>query len=315
MHFAILFPGQGSQSIGMLSALAQRFPAIRRTFAEASETLGWDAWALTQAGPETLLNRTERTQPVLLTASVALWRVWREQVQRMPTAMAGHSLGEYSALVCANAIDFADAVRLVQRRGQLMQKAVPEGQGAMAAIVGLDDDAVADLCAQVAENEVLEPVNFNAPGQVVIAGVRAAVERAAQAAKGRGAKLARVLSVSVPAHSTLMRSAADEFAETLRTVEVRRPAVQVVHNLDAAPRDEADAIRDALVAQLYHPVRWTQTIQRMLNEEVDTFVECGPGKVLCGLLKRIDRRAQALPLNEPREVERAVAALRKDQDL
>lgn len=309
MHFAILFPGQGSQSVGMLSALEQRYPVIRETFSEASEAVGWDLWALAQAGPEAELNRTERTQPALLSASVAVWRVWQQQVQTMPLAMAGHSLGEYSALVCANAMDFADAVRLVERRGQLMQKAVPEGEGAMAAIVGLDDDEVADLCSKAAEGDVLELVNFNAPGQVVIAGCRSAVERAAQAAKGCGARLARVLTVSVPAHSTLMRSAADEFAGALREVEIRAPAVPVVHNLDAAPREDAHAIRDALVAHLYHPVRWTQSIERMLSDGADTFMECGPGKVLCGLLKRIDRSARALPLSEPRDIELAVETL------
>ncbi|HYW75650.1 MAG TPA: ACP S-malonyltransferase [Gammaproteobacteria bacterium] len=311
MSFAIVFPGQGSQSIGMLSAAAQHYPIVRETFAEASEALGWDLWGLTQTGPEAELNRTERTQPALLAASVALWRAWRERQPQVPAAMAGHSLGEYSALVCADAMAFGDAVRLVARRGQLMQQAVPEGEGAMAAIVGLADDEVSELCSRMAQGAVLEPVNFNAPGQVVIAGARHAVERAVGAAKESGAKLARMLTVSVPAHSSLMRAAADEFEGTLRAVSIRPPAVPVIHNLDAAPHAEAQAIREALVAQLYHPVRWTQSMQRMIRDGAELFIECGPGKVLCGLLRRIDRRVRGLPLSEPNDMDAALAALEK----
>lgn len=308
MSLAILFPGQGSQSVGMLSALGQQFAALRDTFTEASDILGWDLWTLSQAGPEAELNRTEKTQPVLLTASVALWRIWCASRGERPAAMAGHSLGEYSALVCAGAMAFGDALRLVERRGQLMQRAVPQGRGAMAAIVGLEDEAVSLLCTELAQGQVLEPVNYNAPGQVVVAGDRDAVERAAAEAKGRGARLARVLAVSVPAHSSLMRAAASEFEAALDEVAVSAPTLPVLHNLDACPREDPDAIRSALVAQLHNPVRWTQTVRRMVGEGANTFVECGPGKVLCGLVKRIDRGVRALPLTVPGDLEAALAA-------
>ncbi len=308
MPFAILFPGQGSQSVGMLAALADRHACVRETIDEASTVLGRDFWSLTQAGPDEELNRTERTQPALLAAGVATWRVWQEVGGAMPAFMAGHSLGEYSALVAAGSLAFGDALRLVERRGQLMQQAVPEGRGAMAAIVGLEDDAVATLCADLAEGQVLEPVNYNAPGQVVVAGEREAVERAVAAAKGLGARMARMLAVSVPAHSSLMRAAAADLEAALAAVDIRPPAVPVIHNLDASPRQEPAAIREALVAQLHSPVRWTQSVRRMIGEGVDQFVECGPGKVLCGLVKRIDRDVRGWPMNQPADVEAALAA-------
>ena len=280
MTLAFVFPGQGSQSVGMLAALGAAEPVVRETFEEASQVLGYDLWALAQQGPEAELGATERTQPAMLAAGVAVWRAWREHGGAMPVAMAGHSLGEYTALVCSGSLDFRTAVDLVRFRGQAMQRAVPLGTGAMAAVLGLDDADVEAACREAAGDEVVEPVNFNAPGQVVIAGHAAAVVRAIEAAKARGAKRAVQLPVSVPSHSSLMVGAADELAARLATVEVRMPNVPDVYTVEVRRHASPDGIRSALREQLFKPVRWADTVRAMLASGVTTLVECGPGKVL-----------------------------------
>lgn len=306
MQYALLFPGQGSQSVGMLAAMAERYPVIRETFAEASSALSYDLWQLVSEGPAEQLDRTERTQPALLAAGVAVWRAWRAMGGPEPMALAGHSLGEYSALVCANAMGFADGLRLVERRGQLMQAAVPAGVGAMAAIIGLDDDAVRMVCTQSAQDEVVEAVNFNAPGQVVVAGHKNAVERACAQAKSAGAKMTKLLPVSVPSHCSLMQPAAESLAEDLRNTVIEPPGIPVLHNLDARARTEPDEIRQALVAQLHHPVLWVQTIQALRQRGAAALLECGPGRVLAGLNKRIDRSAASDCLQDPQALEAAL---------
>lgn len=283
---AFVFPGQGSQSVGMLAEAATR-AEVRDTFAEAGAALGYDLWQLVQAGPEAELNQTHRTQPAMLAAGVALWRVWCAEGGPQPVLLAGHSLGEYTALVAAGAIGFADAVQLVAERGRLMQEAVPAGSGAMAALLGLDEPAVRAACAEAADGEVVEAVNLNAPGQIVIAGAASAVARAVEAAKVRGAKRAVVLPVSVPSHCALMRPAAERLAERLADVDIRPPAIPVLHNADVARHADPAAIRAALVRQLHSPVRWIETIEAMAGAGVTTVVECGPGKVLAGMNKRI----------------------------
>ncbi len=306
---AFAFPGQGSQSLGMLAPLADGCPQVRETFAEASEVLGYDLWRLVQEGPEVELNRTERTQPVLLAAGVAVWRCWRARGGVLPARLAGHSLGEYTALVCAGALRYADAVALVAERGRRMQQAVPAGTGSMAAILGLEDAQVQALCAQAAQGEVVAPANFNAPGQVVVAGHGAAVERVAALARQAGAKRAVTLAVSVPSHCELMRPAAEGLAERLSGVDLRAPRIPVLHNADVAFHAEPDEIRAALLRQLYSPVRWTATVQRMAEHGTRVLLECGPGKVLTGLNKRIVRNLQALPLLDPQAMDAALAAL------
>lgn len=296
--FAMVFPGQGSQSVGMLADLAQQFPIVEQTFAEASAVLGYDLWALVQQGPAEELNKTWQTQPALLTASVAIWRVWQEKNGAMPVVMAGHSLGEYSALVCAGVMDFKDAVRLVELRGKLMQEAVPEGTGAMAAIIGLDNDSIAKACAESAEGQVVAPVNFNSPGQVVIAGNKEAVERAGAACKAAGAKRALPLPVSVPSHCALMKPAADKLAVALQEITFNAPRIPVINNVDVAAESDADAIRSALVRQLYSPVRWTETVESMSAQGVAHLLEMGPGKVLTGLIKRIVDSMTAAAVND-----------------
>lgn len=296
--FAMVFPGQGSQSVGMLADLAQQFPIVEQTFAEASAVLGYDLWALVQQGPAEDLNKTWQTQPALLTASVAIWRVWQEKNGAMPVVMAGHSLGEYSALVCAGVMDFKDAVRLVELRGKLMQEAVPEGTGAMAAIIGLDNDSIAKACAESAEGQVVAPVNFNSPGQVVIAGNKEAVERAGAACKAAGAKRALPLPVSVPSHCALMKPAADKLAVALQEITFNAPRIPVINNVDVAAESDADAIRSALVRQLYSPVRWTETVESMSAKGVAHLLEMGPGKVLTGLTKRIVDSMTAAAVND-----------------
>lgn len=296
--FAMVFPGQGSQSVGMLADLAQQFPIVEQTFAEASAVLGYDLWALVQQGPVEELNKTWQTQPALLTASVAIWRVWQEKNGAMPVVMAGHSLGEYSALVCAGVMDFKDAVRLVELRGKLMQEAVPEGTGAMAAIIGLDNDSIAKACAESAEGQVVAPVNFNSPGQVVIAGNKEAVERAGAACKAAGAKRALPLPVSVPSHCALMKPAADKLAVALQEITFNAPRIPVINNVDVAAESDADAIRSALVRQLYSPVRWTETVESMSAQGVAHLLEMGPGKVLTGLTKRIVDSMTAAAVND-----------------
>lgn len=309
MSLAFVFPGQGSQSIGMLNALADAYPNVKETFAEASSALGYDLWAIASSGPEDKLNQTEVTQPAMLTAGVAVWRVWQKELGPQPVLLAGHSLGEYTALTCAGALTFADAVKLVADRGRYMQEAVPAGQGGMAAIVGLDDDGVRTLCEQAAQGEVLSPVNFNSPGQVVIAGTAAAVARAVEQAKGAGAKLAKQLPVSVPSHCALMHPAAERMRERLKALNLRAPAIPVLHNVHVQSESNTDAIRDALVRQIESPVRWVETIQKMAASGVDKLVECGPGKVLAGLNKRIAKETQTFSVYDPETLRQARSAL------
>lgn len=287
MTLALVFPGQGSQSVGMLAELAAQYPVVKDTFVEASAVLKLDLWQVVQAGPEDALNQTQITQPAMLAAGVATWRVWQARGGATPQVMAGHSLGEYSALVCAGALDFAAAVELVALRGRYMQAAVPAGQGAMAAILGLDDAQVVAACQHAAQGEIVAAVNFNSPGQVVIAGQTTAVQRAMDACKAAGAKRALPLPVSVPSHCALMKPAADQLAQRLQSVNLRKPQIPVINNVDVAMPDTADAIRDALVRQLYNPVRWVETVQRMASNGATHLLECGPGKVLVGLNKRI----------------------------
>ncbi|MCL2914743.1 ACP S-malonyltransferase [Shewanella corallii] len=295
---AFVFPGQGSQAVGMLADLAAEHEVVQATFAEASDALGYDLWALVQDGPAEKLNETDKTQPALLTASVAIWRVYQASGKAAPAVMAGHSLGEYSALVCAGVIDFKDAVKLVELRGQLMQQAVPAGTGAMFAIIGLDNDAIAKVCEEAAQGEVVSPVNFNSPGQVVIAGAKDAVERAAAACKEAGAKMAVALPVSVPSHCALMKPAAEKLAVALESVAFNEPQIKVINNVDVASPVAAADIKDALVRQLYCPVRWSETVEAMAAEGIEQLVEVGPGKVLTGLAKRINRSLTAKAAND-----------------
>ncbi|HET6802830.1 MAG: ACP S-malonyltransferase [Betaproteobacteria bacterium] len=297
MTIAFVFPGQGSQQVGMMEGFADH-PAVRSTFAEASEVLGDDLWRLVQQGPADALNLTRNTQPVMLTAGVAVWRAWQAQGGATPAFVAGHSLGEYAALVAAGALQFADAVPLVRFRAEAMQEAVAAGVGAMAAIMGADDAAVIDACRDAAQGEVVEPVNFNAPGQLVIAGNRAAVERAMAGAKARGAKRALMLPVSAPFHSSLLKPAAERLALRLAHVDVKAPTIPVIHNVDVATHDTPEAIRAALAAQAASPVRWTETIRVLAAKGVTQIVECGPGKVLAGLTRRIDDSLTAIALTD-----------------
>ncbi|PHR63932.1 ACP S-malonyltransferase [Pseudidiomarina marina] len=294
---AYVFPGQGSQAVGMLADVATQYPVVEETFAQASAVLGYDLWKLVQAGPAEQLNETQRTQPALLAASVALYRVLEQAGVPAPEMMAGHSLGEYSALVCAGALAFEDAIVLVAKRGEFMQSAVPAGIGAMAAIIGLEDKLVEQACAEVAGDEVVSAVNYNSPGQVVIAGHKAAVERAGEACIKAGAKRALPLPVSVPSHCSLMQPAAEQLAVELGKLTVNTPQVPVVNNVDVSAPREADEIRDALVRQLYSPVRWTETIQYLAEQGVTEIYEIGPGKVLTGLTKRIDKSIQGDAVN------------------
>lgn len=287
MKTAFLFPGQGSQSVGMMNGLTQH-PEAKQTFDEASAALGEDLWKLVMEGPAETLNQTTYTQPAMLAADIATWRVFLSQSGVMPAVMAGHSLGEIAALVAAGALDFADAVKLTRFRAEAMQNAVPEGVGAMAAVLGLEDDAVRAVCAEAARGEVLEPVNLNSPGQVVIAGNKAAVERGMALAKEKGAKRALSLPVSVPSHSSLMKPAAEKFRAYLESVNLRLPSVPVLQNADVQAFNEPAAIKDALARQLHSPVRWVETIQAIAGQGIVRCVECGPGKVLTGLVKRIN---------------------------
>jgi len=296
-QWAVMFPGQGSQSVGMLGELGSKHSIVRDTFAEASDVLGMDLWDLCQNGPAETLNRTEYTQPAMLAAGVAAWRVLTAASQARPGMLAGHSLGEYSALVAAEALDFPAAVDLVAERAAAMQGAVPEGHGAMAAILGMDDAAVVALCASESESDVLEAVNFNSPGQVVIAGAAAAVERAIAAAPGAGAKRALRLPVSVPSHCALMRPAAERLMAKLEATELRLPRIPVLHNVSAGPVHSIAELRATLAEQLFRPVRWVETIQAMRAGAVQVLVEAGPGRVLTGLAKRIDRDLQLLEVS------------------
>jgi [acyl-carrier-protein] S-malonyltransferase len=297
-NVAFVFPGQGSQAVGMLAELAQEHAVVAQTFAQASEVLGYDLWALVNEGPSDTLNETDKTQPALLTASVAIWRAYQASGKAMPAYLAGHSLGEYSALVCAGVMEFGAAVKLVELRGQLMLQAVPAGTGAMFAIIGLDDDAIAAACIEAAQGDVVSPVNFNSPGQVVIAGEKHAVERAAALCKAAGAKMAVALPVSVPSHCALMKPAADELALALAKMTFSTPKIRVINNVDVAMPTDADAIKDALVRQLYCPVRWSETVSFMAEQGITQLVEMGPGKVLTGLTKRINKAVSAQAVND-----------------
>lgn len=296
---AFVFPGQGSQSLGMLSELGAQQHVIIDTFAKASAALGYDLWALTQQGPEEQLNQTDKTQPAILAASVALWRLWQAEGGPRPAFVAGHSLGEYSALVAAGSLPFADAVKLVELRGQLMQQAVPAGQGGMAAILGLEDADVLAACAEAAQGEVVSAVNFNAPGQVVIAGSAAAVERAIEACKAKGAKRAMALPVSVPSHCDLMRPAAERFAASVEAIAWQAPQIPLVQNVSAAVVADLDTLKRDLLAQLYSPVRWVESMVALGDRGVTSLVECGPGKVLSGLNKRCVKGVSTYNLDTP----------------
>ena len=310
MSFAFVFAGQGSQSVGMLAALAAAEPTVRATFDEASGVLGYDLWQLVSAGPEEALNATERTQPAMLAAGVAVWRVWRERGGALPAVVSGHSLGEFTALVCAGALDYPATIELVRFRGQVMQEAVPAESGAMAAILGLDDETLLAVCRDAAGGAVVEAVNFNCPGQVVIAGDAPAVQRAIEAAKSRGAKRALPLPVSVPAHSSLMRAAGERLRAKLETLTLRGPTIPYVSAVDARPHAEPADILDVLVRQISSPVRWTETLRALIGTGVSQVIECGPGKVLTGLNRRIERRPDLsfLALEDPASIDTALSA-------
>ena len=304
---AMVFPGQGSQAVGMLSGLAESSPQVVETFEQASDLLGYDLWQLVQQGPADELNQTARTQPAMLAAGVAVWRAWQARGGAWPAVMAGHSLGEYTALVCAGALQYGEAISLVAERGRCMQSAVPEGIGAMAAILGLDDAAVAGVCEMAAEGEVVSPVNYNSPGQVVIAGHAAAVERATALAKQAGAKRAVLLPVSVPSHCSLMTSAAAEFADRLAEVDIKSPQVAVLQNVDALAHADPEAIRENLARQLYSPVQWVRSVQAMGERGVTRIIEAGPGKVLAGLCKRIDKTIAAEAVHDAASLDTALS--------
>lgn len=306
-NLAFVFPGQGSQSLGMLAELADEFPQVKMTFEEASAGAGKDLWVLAQQGPEEALNSTENTQPALLAASVAIWRVWRSLDMPEPTILAGHSLGEYSALVCAEALSLIDAAALVTERGRLMQAAVPQGMGAMAAILGGDEAQIAAICAEVAQAEVIAPANFNAPGQVVIAGHNAAVERALVRLPEVGVKKAIRLAVSVPSHCALMQSAAERLAERMEKINWSMPKIPIIQNVEAKYYSNISAIRSALKQQLYRPVLWTQCVQALAQHGVIRVAECGPGKVLTGLIKRIDKSLDGRAIGTPHDLRQAAA--------
>ncbi|BEI23699.1 ACP S-malonyltransferase [Vibrio fluvialis] len=296
--FAIVFPGQGSQAVGMLAELGEQYDVVKQTFAEASDALGYDLWALVQNGPAEDLNQTFRTQPALLASSVAIWRVWQDLGLEQPEVLAGHSLGEYSALVCAGVIDFKAAIKLVELRGQLMQEAVPAGTGAMYAIIGLDDAAIAKACEEAAQGDVVSPVNFNSPGQVVIAGQKDAVERAGALCKEAGAKRALPLPVSVPSHCALMKPAAEKLAVALEALTFNTPQIPVINNVDVVAETDPAKIKDALVRQLHSPVRWTEGVEKMAEQGIEKLIEVGPGKVLTGLTKRIVKTLDAAAVND-----------------
>lgn len=287
--FSLVFPGQGSQSVGMLAELDKTFSQVAATFEEASEVFGQDLWALSQEGPAEKLDQTAYTQPALLAADIAVWRCWQIKTDLLPSVVAGHSLGEYAALVCAGALSFSDAIALVADRGRFMQEAVLPGQGAMAAVIGLDDAKVAELCQIASQTGVVSPANFNSIGQVVIAGETSAVDHAIELAKNAGARMAKTIPVSVPSHCALMKPAADQMAEKLKNVTFHKPMIPVIHNVDVKTYDTPEAIRSALIAQLVQPVRWVETIQAMMAQQIYTYFECGPNRVLSGLNKRISK--------------------------
>ncbi len=303
---AFVFPGQGSQQIGMLADLGDQYAIVKETFDRASGVLGYDLWELTQNGPQADLNRTDKTQPALLTAGVALWRLWQQQGGAAPSVLAGHSLGEYTALVCADVLTLEDAALLVKARGEFMQQAVPAGEGGMAAILGLADEAVEEACKQAAEGEVVAAVNYNSPGQIVIAGQAAAVARAIALCKAGGAKRAMELPVSVPSHCALMRPAAEQLGLELEKLDLREPKIPVIQNVSAAFPADLEQLKNNLQAQLYSPVLWTTTVQRMAEQGVETIIECGPGKVLSGLNKRIQRSLNVASISDAGGFEKAL---------
>lgn len=306
-NLAFVFPGQGSQKIGMLADLAANYPIVIQTFAEASQVLGYDLWDLVQNGAQEDINLTERTQPLLLTASVAVWRVWQAKNGVQPALVSGHSLGEWSALVCAGVVAFADAVKLVQQRGKFMQEAVPAGQGAMFAIIGLDDALIIEACKKAEQGEVVSAVNFNSPGQVVIAGTAAAVERAGALCKEAGAKRALPLPVSAPFHTSLMRPAADRLAEQIAATVFKAPQIPVVHNVTAQTESNPEKIKALMIEQIYSAVRWVECVNTMSAAGIKTTIECGPGKVLSGLNKRINSELTTLSVEKPEEVDSVLA--------
>ena len=305
-QLALVFPGQGSQSLGMLAELSELHPAVKATFQEASDGAGVDLWAMSQGGPEELLNRTEYTQPALLAAGVAVWRLWLSQGGAQPAVLAGHSLGEYTALVAAGALSLRDAAHLVRVRGQLMQAAAPAGTGAMAAVLGAEDALVEAVCVEASGAQVVVPANYNSPGQIVIGGDAAAVDKALALLQEKGVRKAVKLAVSVPSHTPLMREAANRLAQAMAGLAWSQPALPVVQNVDAKVHDNIDAIRDALVRQLYLPVQWTGCVQALAARGVTRIGECGPGKVLAGLVKRIDKSLDARALGTPAEFAAAI---------
>ncbi|MGN1392634.1 MAG: ACP S-malonyltransferase [Succinivibrionaceae bacterium] len=309
-NFGFVFPGQGSQAVGMLKELSESYNVVKETFEEASDVLKYDLYKLVMEGPAEELGKTFITQPALLTSSVALFRLWKEKTQLLPSVLAGHSLGEYSALTCAGSISFRDAVNLVRLRGEFMQKAVPAGVGAMAAVIGLEDSVIVDVCKEAAQNEVCSAVNFNSPGQVVIAGNKTAVDRTSEILKGKGAKRVLPLPVSVPSHCALMKDAAVSLAEELNKITINVPSISVINNVDVKSETTDSAIKDALVRQLYSPVRWVESVQEM-SKTVDTLIEVGPGKVLAGLIKRIDKNIVAISYNDETSLAQALEAVNK----
>ena len=306
MSYAYIFPGQGSQSVGMLTELADQYSEVKQTFEQASDLIQQDLWKLASTGPEEDLNRTYNTQPIMLCASVAVQKIWGQQISITPKYMAGHSFGEYTALVCSGALNFETAVPLARYRGEVMQHAVPEGQGAMAAVLGLENSKVTEVCAEVSQGQVVEAVNFNAPGQVVIAGDFDAVNRAIDASKAAGAKRAVILPLSVPSHSKLMQPAAEKLREYLNDINVQSSKIKVLQNADVKSYENSQDIKDALYRQLFNPVRWAETIQYMISTGTQTFIELGPGKVLTGLNKRIDRSVVSYCVQDLKSLEQAL---------
>ncbi len=306
MSLAFVFPGQGSQAVGMQAELAAEYPQIEATYQEASDELGFDLWKLTQEGPTEELGQTINTQPAMLVASVAAWRVWQSEGGPTPDMLAGHSLGEYTALVCAGSMSFVDGVRLVRRRGELMQSAVPAGEGAMAAVLGLDDDAIMEVCAEASMIGVAEPVNFNSPGQVVVAGHQTALMQLVDLAKDAGARRAIILPVSVPSHSSLMRPAGEALTEMLATIEFRIPAIPVISTVDATSYEDVAEFARRLSQQVYSPVRWVKAVQTMIASGATSIIECGPGKVLTGLNKRIDRNVPGACVDTPAAIKKSI---------
>lgn len=308
-RFAMVFPGQGSQSVGMLADLAERFPCVEETFKEASDALGYDMWALVQNGPAEEIKKTEVTQPVMLVGGVAVWRAWQAEGGPKPSVLGGHSLGEYTALVCANSMDFTDAVKTVRLRGRYMQESVPLGTGAMAALLGLDDEAVVKICEEASAGEVVAAANFNSPGQVVIGGHQAAVDRAIALAKEAGAKKAMPVAMSAPSHCALMLPAAERLAADLETITIREPEIDIVNNVAAAIEKDPAKIKQALIDQVSNPVLWVSVVRNIIAQDINKIIECGPGKVLTGLNKRIDKSVPTLPAFDCSTFDAALAAL------